>query len=143
MFNRAIMALLVLISISTILITVFAVSENNHPSNNLGSYPSQTTSPSSTTINTNQASVSYKTKNHNLENPLKTLSIISPAEAKKIAAKYIEQPGASPGTPKLVKEDGKRVYIVPVIYKAQNVGEIDLDAHTGKNLGGAGGAPKN
>ena len=55
--------------------------------------------------------------------------------------KYIKQPGATAGTPELVKQDNKKVYIVPVIYQSRNVGEIDLDAYNGKNIGGAGGAP--
>ncbi|HEX3013500.1 MAG TPA: PepSY domain-containing protein [Methanobacterium sp.] len=66
---------------------------------------------------------------------------ISSAEAKKIAQKYIEEPGATAGTPKLSKIDGEYVYIVPVIENGKNVGEIDIDAATGKNVGGAGGAP--
>lgn len=66
---------------------------------------------------------------------------ISSAEAKKIAQKYIEEPGATAGTPTLSKMDGKYVYTVPVIENGKNVGEIDIDATTGKNVGGAGGAP--
>jgi uncharacterized membrane protein YkoI len=65
--------------------------------------------------------------------------IISSAEAKKIATKYINQAGATAGTPKLVNQDGKSVYIVPVIYNGETAGEIDIDAQTGQNLGGAGG----
>jgi uncharacterized membrane protein YkoI len=66
---------------------------------------------------------------------------ISSDEAKKIAQKYIEEPGATAGTPTLSKIDGKYVYTVPVIENGKNVGEIDIDATTGKNVGGAGGAP--
>jgi uncharacterized membrane protein YkoI len=66
---------------------------------------------------------------------------ITPAEAQKIANKYIEVSNATAGTPNLVKQSGKLVYIVPVVSNGINVGEIDIDAQTGKNLGGAGGAP--
>ena len=66
-------------------------------------------------------------------------NVISSEEAKKIASNYIEQAGASAGTPQLVNQDGKKVYVVPVIYNGTNAGEIDIDALTGQNLGGAGG----
>lgn len=68
-------------------------------------------------------------------------AVISGAEAKKMAEKYIEEPGASAGTPKLIKQSGKLVYMVPVIMNGENVGEIYLNAQTGKNMGGAGGVP--
>ena len=66
---------------------------------------------------------------------------ISPVEAQKIAATYISVPNAKAGTPKLLNQNGKLLYIVPVVINNANVGEIDIDAQTGKNLGGAGGAP--
>jgi len=69
----------------------------------------------------------------------KVVSMISASEAKKIASNYINQTGATAGTPQLVNQSGTEVYIVPVIYNGQTAGEIDIDAHTGKNLGGAGG----
>ncbi len=68
-------------------------------------------------------------------------TLISSEEAKQIAQKYIEEPGATAGTPALNKTDGQYVYTVPVMLNGTNVGEIDIDAQTGKNLGGAGGAP--
>jgi uncharacterized membrane protein YkoI len=66
---------------------------------------------------------------------------ISITKAKSIAQNYIEQPGATAGTPKLQTMNGTKVYIVPVIYKGEQAGEIWIDAKTGKNIGGAGGAP--
>lgn len=66
---------------------------------------------------------------------------ISSAEAKKIAASFIKMDGATAGTPKLVKQDGKLLYVVPVMINGKTAGEIDIDAQTGQNLGGAGGAP--
>lgn len=68
-------------------------------------------------------------------------TMISSEKAKIIAQKYIEEPGATAGTPILNKTNGQYVYTVPVIENGKNVGEIDIDAQTGKNLGGAGGAP--
>ena len=70
-----------------------------------------------------------------------TTTKISPAEAQNIAQKYIEVSTAKAGTPKLIKINGQHVYAVPVIDNGTNVGEIDINALTGKNVGGAGGAP--
>ncbi|MDP1552232.1 MAG: PepSY domain-containing protein [Methanobacteriaceae archaeon] len=66
---------------------------------------------------------------------------ISSSEAKKIAEKYIQEEGATAGTPELKTVDGKKIYIVPITMNNKNVGEIYIDPITGKNLGGAGGAP--
>lgn len=67
---------------------------------------------------------------------------ISASKAKSIVQnKYIEQPGATAGTPKLQTMNGKKVYVVPVIYKGEQAGEIWIDPETGDNIGGAGGAP--
>lgn len=140
MFKRAIVTLLMLVSISVIVIAAFAISGNNNSSNNiasdLGTPLSSITNSSPTKIQES----SYNAPDHNMVTNVKD-GIISPTAAKLLAKKYIEQPGAIPGTPKIVKQDGKKVYIVPVIDKKKNVGEIYLDAHSGKNLGGAGGAP--
>ena len=97
-------------------------------------------SPNTKTDNENVPaidSVRY-TSEHNT-NHLSSVNIISSAEAKKIAAQYIEQAGATPGTPDLVTQDGKKVYIVPVMINNTIMGEIDIDAQDGYNLGGAGG----
>ncbi|MGZ7070695.1 MAG: PepSY domain-containing protein, partial [Methanobacterium sp.] len=66
---------------------------------------------------------------------------ISAVEAKKIAANYVKEPGASTEAPTLSIQDSKLVYTVPVVCNGTNVGEIYIDAQTGKNLGGVGGAP--
>jgi uncharacterized membrane protein YkoI len=66
---------------------------------------------------------------------------ITPSQAKSIAQKSIEQPGATTGTPKLKTINGTKVYIVPVIDNGKTAGEIWIDAQTGENIGGAGGAP--
>ena len=65
--------------------------------------------------------------------------MISSSEAKKIASKYIEEAGATADTPQLINQEGKMIYIVPIMYNGQSAGEIDIDAKTGENLGGAGG----
>lgn len=66
---------------------------------------------------------------------------ISSSEAKYIAQDFIEEPGAVAGTPKLVKMNDNLTYVVPVILNGETVGEIYIDPETGKNVGGAGGAP--
>ncbi|WP_414470110.1 PepSY domain-containing protein [Methanobacterium sp. ACI-7] len=66
---------------------------------------------------------------------------ISPAQAKSIAQKSIAQEGATTGTPELITMNGKKVYVVPVIDNGKRSGEIWIDAQTGENIGGAGGAP--
>jgi cytoskeletal protein RodZ len=64
---------------------------------------------------------------------------ISSSQAKSIATKYIEEPGATAGTPKLITLNGQKVYLVPVIMNGQQVGEIYIDPDTGANRGGSGG----
>jgi hypothetical protein len=66
---------------------------------------------------------------------------ISSSEAQSIADNYIEEPGASSGTPKTVNIGGEDTYVVPVESEGNNVGEIHIDPQTGENVGGAGGAP--
>lgn len=66
---------------------------------------------------------------------------ISPSEAQKIAETYVKQPGAKVGIPQLDEVDGQMVYTVPIMINGSNVGQININAVTGKNMGGAGGAP--
>ena len=58
-----------------------------------------------------------------------------------IARKYIEEPNAKAGKPERYNIGGKCTDVVPVLLKGKRVGEIDIDHKTGKNVGGAGGAP--
>lgn len=64
---------------------------------------------------------------------------VTSSEAKIIAQRYIEEPGASAGEPVLKELNGKQTYVVPVILNGAQVGEIYIDPQTGENLGGAGG----
>lgn len=66
---------------------------------------------------------------------------ISPSQAKSIAQKSIAEQGATTGTPKIITIKGKKTYVVPVITNGKTSGEIWIDAQTGENVGGAGGAP--
>lgn len=67
--------------------------------------------------------------------------LISASEAQSTAQKYIQEPGATAGNPDLKTLNGEQVYVVPVILNGKTVGEIDIDAISGNNVGGAGGAP--
>jgi uncharacterized membrane protein YkoI len=78
--------------------------------------------------------------NQNVSN-LTNATNITATQAQQLANKYIEQAGATAGTPQLTTVNGKQVYIVPIIYNGNTVGQIEIDATTGQNLGGAGGAP--
>jgi len=105
-------------------------------------YSNTNTKNSANTINsTSPEKVNVNVIKNTTSNTDKTQSNISPAKAQAIAKTYIEVSGATVGTPKLVNQDGTLVYIVPVINNNSTVGEIDINAKTGKNLGGAGGAP--
>ncbi len=91
-------------------------------------------SDNQTTNNTSNQTVQQNTsQNYNVK--------ISSTEAKNIAQKSIEQPGATAGEPMLKNDGGQQVYIVPIMQNNNIVGEIIIDAQTGENQGGAGGAP--
>lgn len=92
------------------------------------------------TSNINDTGNQSLQQNSSLNNNVNTANVkISPDEAKNIAKKYINQSGATPGDPVLNKQ-GNTVYVVPVIVNGNNAGEIIIDANTGENQGGIGGA---
>jgi uncharacterized membrane protein YkoI len=127
MIKKIIVALLVVVAISGLVYATLGNSENKNITKN---------STNNSTSPVKQEAIST----HNTINKT-TQTTISSAEAQKIASKYIQVSGATAGKPTLVKQDSKMVYIVPVIINGKNVGEIDIDAKTGKNIGGAGGSP--
>ncbi len=148
MFKRVTMILLIIVTLSAITLTVFAISDNDktvNPGIQLKISPSSSFVTLKDRVELKSVERSdrskYKTDDNNRVKEIKLLTIISPKEAQKIAQKYIKEEGAVPGTPKLLKENGKKVYIVPVLDNQKNVGEIHLDAMNGKNLEGCGGAP--
>jgi uncharacterized membrane protein YkoI len=124
MIKKSITALLVVVAVLGVALVVYGLPNSKN-----------TTVSTSSNQSTNVL-VSNTSNNTTAQNADK---VISSVEAKKIASTYIEQAGATAGTPQLVNQDGKKVYVVPVIYKGTNAGEIDIDALTGQNLGGAGG----
>jgi uncharacterized membrane protein YkoI len=121
--------LITVVVIVAILGIVFAAYGNNNTKNSTNT--SNSTNPQKVIDKVNNTA----TNNNNSQ------TTITPTEAQKIAKTFIEVSGATAGTPKLVNQEGTLMYIVPVINNNTVVGEIDIDAKTGKNLGGAGGAP--
>lgn len=128
MIKKSIVAIVVVLAAAAL---VFGASNYTNSTGNSGSSDQKQDNIS----NNNGASDSSTSEN--ATNGTK----ISPSEAQKIAQKYIDVSTATAGTPKLTKIDGQYVYAVPVIDNGTNVGEIDINALTGKNVGGAGGAP--
>ena len=65
--------------------------------------------------------------------------MINEKEAQEIAERYIEEPKATTGTPKLKEIDNNLlIYIVPILIDDDVKGEIHIHSETGENLGGAG-----
>jgi len=85
--------------------------------------------------NTENQTLQQNTSGNNNTNA--TNGKIFSEEAKNIAKKYINQSGATPGEP-MLKTEGNKVYIVPVMLNDNIPGQIIIDAETGKNLGGSG-----
>jgi len=119
MIRKSIIGLIVIVAAIGL---VFAAYENDKGSN-----------PEKNTVNTPKSDLNAKNSASSND------GIISVEKAQKNAQKYIEEPGAKAGKPKLNKINGDSVYIVPVVLNGDTVGEIYIDAQTGKNLGGAGG----
>ena len=131
MIKKIILALLVLVAVSGFVYATYVNTGNGNNTTNITTQGTQQTQINNTTQNLNSDKTTQTT----------TKVAISSAQAMKIANSYIQVSNATAGTPSLVKQDNKLVYIVPVIDSGFNVGEIDIDAQTGANLGGAGGSP--
>ncbi|MDD1763820.1 MAG: PepSY domain-containing protein [Methanobacteriaceae archaeon] len=91
--------------------------------------------------NSNKTTQNTVTNQSQNLNNITNATNITATQAQQIANKYIEQAGATAGTPQLTTVNGKQVYVVPIIVNGMTVGQIEIDATTGQNLGGAGGAP--
>jgi len=134
MIKKSIIAIVVVLAAAAL---VFGASGNHNPTNPTNT--SNQTQQSSITGNSESQSNNSVSNNKGTDNTAK-LNITS-AKAKETAQKYIDVQGATAGTPKLIKTNGQYIYVVPVIDNGTNVGEIDIDATSGDNVGGAGGAP--
>lgn len=133
--KKIIVALVVVAAVSGLVYATYGNTNSNNITNNSTTQGTQqmqqTTNTTPNTPNTTTSDTKSKT----------VQTKISSAEAMKIANSYIQVSTAKAGTPTLITQDNKLVYIVPVIDNGTNAGEIDIDAQTGANLGGAGGSP--
>jgi uncharacterized membrane protein YkoI len=95
------------------------------------------------TRNEEKQKISEESENiNNTTNSSKGANVkISPAEAQEIAAGFIKESKATVGIPQLDEINGQMVYTVPILINGTPVGEININALTGKNMGGAGGVP--
>ncbi len=134
MLKKAIVSIVVVVAIIGI---AFAAYSNTNTSKIVNNTTTNTSNNSSSPV----TPVKTVTNTSNDKTTTNVQTNISPAQAQNIADSYILVSNATAGTPDLVNQSGTLVYIVPVVSSGSNVGEIDIDAQTGKNLGGAGGAP--
>jgi len=126
MIKKIIVALVVVLAVSSLVFATFENSGNKTISNN--------------STNNSNGTVKQVVVSNNTTHTTTQTNILA-QEVQKIASKYILVSGARAGTPKLMELNGEKVYIVPIVIKGTTVGEIDIDAKTGKNVGGAGGSP--
>ncbi len=118
-----------------------ATSQDNHQSSDQGTTTQSDGSQTQTQTQSGTTSTGSHTSSSSSSNGGSSVKITA-SEAKSIVQNnYIEQNGATAGTPKLTSMNGEKVYIVPIMYNGKQAGEIWIDAKTGKNVGGAGGAP--
>ncbi len=133
MMKKIVVTVVVIVAILGIAFAAYSNSNSKNPTAN---------NTTNTTTSTHTANISNTTPINTSTATSNNQSNISPAEAQEIATKFIETSGVIAGTPKLVYQDGTLVYVVPLVdTNNTTVGEIDINAKTGKNLGGAGGAP--
>lgn len=113
---------------------------NNSQLDNNGIVPQESTNNAGTNQQNEENEMSND-QNNEESSSNSDIGEISSSEAQSIADNYIEEPGASSGSPKNVNIGGEDTYVVPVESNGENVGEIHIDPQTGENVGGAGGAP--
>jgi uncharacterized membrane protein YkoI len=128
MIKKSIIAMVIIIAGIGLVFAAYGGTGNNNPTTSSSNQEKQTSSGDLTS----KSNTATENENSN---------IISASEAKEIAQKYIEVSTATSGTPKLIRSGETMIYVVPVIDNGQVVGEIEINAQTGENVGGAGGAP--
>ncbi|MGO9387175.1 MAG: PepSY domain-containing protein [Methanobacterium sp.] len=133
MIGKSIIAIILVAALIGIGYAAHVSTDNNNNTN-------QTPAQNITNNNTNTPNSATTVTTNNSQNTGSGQDLISAAKAQSIAQTYIIQPNAQAGTPILKEINGEQIYTVPVILNGNNVGEIDIDAQTGKNVGGAGGA---
>ncbi len=133
MIGKSIIALILVAALIGIGYAAHVSADNNNNTN-------QTPAQNITNNNTNTPNSATTVTTNNSQNPGSGQDLITSAKAQSIAQTYIIQPNVQAGTPILKEINGEQIYTVPVNLNGNNVGEIDIDAQTGKNVGGAGGA---
>jgi hypothetical protein len=115
---------------------------NNQSETDLTIPLNNTKNTSTSNVNSKENSNPTKSDNSNQVSTDPPNAKISTSQAEAIATKYILEPGTITGSAQNVDIGGKNTYVVPVKSNGKTVGEIDIDPQTGKNVGGAGGAPQ-
>jgi len=138
MIGKSIIAIILVAALIGIGYAAHASAQDNN--NITNQTPTQNITNNNTTTPNNTTTTTTTVATNNSQNTESSQNLISSAEAQSIAQTYIIQPNAQAGTPILKEINGEQIYTVPVILNGNNVGEIDIDAQTGKNVGGAGGA---
>ncbi len=128
-------SLIAILLVAAIIGIGYAAHVTTHDNNN----NTNQTSAQNLSNNINNTVTTPNAKTNNSQNAESGQDLISASDAQSIAQTYIIQPNAQAGTPILKEINGEQIYTVPVILNGSNVGEIDIDAQTGKNVGGAGG----
>lgn len=133
MGNNGILALIVIVVLIIGGVYVYATSTS---SNNTVQNTSQNTTINETHMKKN----TEPTENHTKNNETAKTNITA-KQAKEIAKKYIETPGAYPGTPTLFYQKasgsfkGGYIWEVPIMLNGKWMDGIMIDAQTGENLG--------
>ena len=126
MLNKSLLAILALVVVVVIGAGIYAGSTQIEPTSQSDDVDIATITSNDTAQDNNSQNDSGKT-------------MINATEAQHIAKTFIEAENATAGTPHLVEIDGQMIYVVPVIMDGKTVGQIEIDAYTGNNVGGAGG----
>lgn len=145
-----------IILFASVTVAAYQVTSNNpqlsqSQTPNLQNSPNTNFKDDDTPINEKERSVSLQNqtdtitnsnnKNLNANTKASSKTDVKASDSRSIAQKYIEEPGAVAGKPERTDIGGQSTDVVPVLLNGKRVGEIDIDPKTGKNVGGAGGAP--
>ena len=128
MIKKSMIVIVAIVAAAGLIFAAYGENGNDKSTNNSDNPEKQQNSQD----NSNQSDL-----NGNANTTTKTE--VSAEKAREIAQTYIKEPGVKTGTPKLSTSQSKTIYIVPIMNNGQQVGEIEIDAQTGENLGGAGG----
>ena len=129
MIKKSIIGITVIIVVIAAGALVFANSQNHtNPTNSIQTQQNiSTNNPTNNSTSHKKDLKNTKVQTNNSKSQIK----ISAAEAKKIAQEADKMPGEIAGTPKLTKEDGTYIYVVPILKDGKKVACIGVDPNTG------------